>query len=66
MKLPARTAVEEVVLPLLFGALLPSTGSVRLHPNDRHTPQQKPALWEDILMFGSDLTGERSGPPAPA
>ena len=26
-------------------------------------PQQKPTLWEDILMLGSDLTGERSGPP---
>ena len=27
------------------------------------SPQQKPTLWEDILMLGSDLTGERSGPP---
>ena len=26
-------------------------------------PQQKPTLWEDILMLGSDLIGERSGPP---
>ena len=35
-----------------------------MDPNDRHIPpQQKPTLWEDILMLGSDLTGERSGPP---
>ena len=27
------------------------------------SPQQKSTLWEDILMLGSDLTGERSGPP---
>ena len=31
--------------------------------NESWRPQQKPTLWEDILMPGSDLTGERSGPP---
>ena len=40
------------------------SGSVSLgHPNDRHTPQQKPTLWEETLLLGAGPTGERSGPP---